>query len=158
MQQRPMIELSLAGDQHACDIDQIHRGTAVYTALPEIEALLDLLEWPAHGKRLLDPGAGNGGFVVAALARIPMAANDVETAVHRVRGYEFHPGAAKTARAAVTNHLIARGWNGGIASSATALINKTTDFPLSPVPSSTPNFAAAHPPQRLAPPQPPPDT
>src|SRR3546814_1288256 len=60
MQQRPMIELSLAGDQHACDIDQIHRGTAVYTALPEIEALLDLLEWPAHGKRLLDPGAGNG--------------------------------------------------------------------------------------------------
>src|SRR3546814_993809 len=113
-----MIELSLAGDQHACDIDQIHRGTAVYTALPEIEALLDLLEWPAHGKRLLDPGAGNGGFVVAALARIPMAANDVETAVHRVRGYEFHPGAAKTARAAVTNHLIARGWNGGIASSA----------------------------------------
>src|SRR3546814_12316186 len=75
----PMIELSLAGDQHACDIDQIHRGTAVYTARPEIEALLDLLEWPAHGKRLLDPGAGNGGFVVAALARIPMAANDVET-------------------------------------------------------------------------------
>src|SRR3546814_15055489 len=67
---------------------------------------------------LLDPGAGNGDFVVAALARIPMAANDVETAVHRVRGYEFHPGAAKTARAAVTNHLIARGWNGGIASSA----------------------------------------
>src|SRR3546814_12590583 len=58
------------------DIDQIHRGTAVYTALPEIEALLDLLEWPAHGKRLLDPGAGNGAFVVAALARIPMAATD----------------------------------------------------------------------------------
>src|SRR3546814_11258435 len=96
MQQRPMIELSLAGDQHACDIDQIHRGTAVYTALPEIEALLDLLEWPAHGKRLLDPGAGNGGFVVAALARIPMAANEFEPAVNQVRGYDFHPGAARS--------------------------------------------------------------
>src|SRR3546814_17618374 len=95
MQQRPMIELSLAGDQHACDIDQIHRGTAVYTALPEIEALLDLLEWPAHGKRLPDPGAGHGGFAGHDLARIPMAAHDHETAFLRIRGNASHPSAAK---------------------------------------------------------------
>src|SRR3546814_4843204 len=130
MQPRPIIELSLAGDQHACDIDQIHRGTAVYTALPEIEALLDLLEWPAHGKRLLDPGAGNGGFVVAALDRIPMAANDVETAVHRVRGNEFHPGAAKTAQAAVTNPLTSRGGNAGMDHSVSDRKIKKTHFPL----------------------------
>src|SRR3546814_8010511 len=74
-----------------------------------------------------------------------MAANDVETAVHRVRGYEFHPGAAKTARAAVTNHLIARGWNGGIASSAADRIIETTDFLLSPVPCSSYDVVAANP-------------
>src|SRR3546814_4001224 len=75
-----------------------------------------------------------------------MAANDVETAVHRVRGYEVHPGAAKTARAAVTNHLIARGWNGGIASSAADRIIETTDFLLSSVPCSSYDVVAANPP------------
>src|SRR3546814_15805628 len=75
-----------------------------------------------------------------------MSVNDVETAVHRVRGYEFHPGAAKTARAAVTNHLIARGWNGGIASSAADRIIETTDFLLSPVPCSSYDVVEANPP------------
>ena len=139
------LELNLAGDQHACDIDQIHRGTAIYTALPEIDALLDLLEWPARGERLLDPGAGNGGFVVAALARITMPENDIDTAVHRVRGYEFHPGAAKTARAAVANHLINRGWNIGTASAAADRIIETKDFLLSPVPCGF-DIVAANPP------------
>lgn len=146
MKTASLLELGLAGDQHACDIDQIHRGTAIYTTLPEIEALLDLLEWPSHGDRLLDPGAGNGGFVVSALARLHLEPNDIETAVHRVRGYEFHPGAAQTARAAVCRHLVERGWNISIATAAADQIIETTDFLLSPVPVATFDIIAANPP------------
>jgi hypothetical protein len=85
-------------------IEAIHHGTAIYTAIPEIEALLDRLEWPMRGERLLDPGAGNGGFVVAALARCDIARDDVAEAVRRVHGYEFHSGAAESARRAVREH------------------------------------------------------
>jgi hypothetical protein len=140
------LELNLAGDAHACDIDKIHRGTAIYTALPEIEALLDLLEWPKRGNRLLDPGAGNGGVVVAALARIDLAQNDIDTAVYRVRGYEFHPGAAKMARNAVSDHLISRGWNTSVAAAASEKIIETTDFLLSPVPVGAFDYILANPP------------
>lgn len=146
MKHASLLELNLAGDQHACDIDQIHRGTAIYTALPEIEALLDLLNWPAEGNRLLDPGAGNGGFVVAALARLQFSLNDIEQAIGRVRGYEFHPGAAKTARTAVTKHLIERGWNAHSANSAADRIIETKDFLLSPVPIDAYDTIAANPP------------
>jgi hypothetical protein len=92
-------------DQRQLDIAAIHRATGVYTAAPEVEALLDQLDWPAQGRRLLDPGAGNGGFLVAALGRLDLAHDDVEEAARRVRGYEFYPGAVTEARQAVFDHL-----------------------------------------------------
>src|SRR3712207_8331633 len=51
-----------------------------------------------RSRRLLDPGAGNGGFLVAALSRLDLAPDDVDTAAHRVRGYEFYPCAVADAR------------------------------------------------------------
>ena len=66
-------------DQRHLDIAAIHQATGIYTAVPEIEALLDRLGWPAQGDRLLDPGAGNGGFLVAALARLDLAADDIDS-------------------------------------------------------------------------------
>ena len=146
MKTTQLLELNLAGDRHACDIDKIHRSTAIYTAEPEIEALLDRLEWPTRGERLLDPGAGNGGFVVAALARIDLPINDVATAIRRVKGYEFHPGAAAIGRQAVRQHLIDRGWNPAFASDAASDIIEIRDFLLSPVPVGVFDVIAANPP------------
>ncbi|AXK43738.1 Eco57I restriction-modification methylase domain-containing protein [Erythrobacter aureus] len=145
------LEFEFSGDPLAADIDKIHRGTAIYTAIPEIEALLDRLGWPDQGTRLLDPGAGNGGFLVAALARIDMKKDDVETAVHRIRGYEFHPSAAQSARRAVSDHLLSRGWTIPAADKAAVNIVEIRDFLLSPVPVGQFDIIAANPPYwRLA--------
>lgn len=143
--QTPM-RLSLLGDQRAEDIDRIHRGTAIYTTQPEIEALLDRLGWPDRGHRLLDPGAGNGGFIVAALSRIDLKPNDVIAAARRLRGYEFHPGAAATARSAVQRHLQSRSWTADAAQQAAHKIIEIKDFLLSPVPVGEFDVIAANPP------------
>ncbi len=127
-------------------IDAIHRGTAIYTALPEIEALLDGLGWPERGRRLLDPGAGNGGFLVAALARLDLGIDDVAAAVHRVHGYEFHPGAAASARRSVEDHLAGRGWSRSAAQEAASSIVEIRDFLLGLVPVGVWDVVAANPP------------
>lgn len=121
-------------DQRALDIEAIHQATAIYTVPPEVEALLDALEWPQCGGALLDPGAGTGGFVVAALARLDLVADGVTAAVARVKGYEFHPGAAGAARERVRHHLQARGWTPATASLAASQIIEQRDFLLSLVP------------------------
>ena len=97
--------------QRQFDIAAIHQATGIYTAPPEIEALLTRLNWPAEGLRLLDPGAGNAGVLVAALSRLDLARDDVAEAVNRVKGYEFHDGAVAEARLAVRDHLARRGWS-----------------------------------------------
>jgi hypothetical protein len=102
-------QLALGFDQRQFDIAAIWQATGVYTAGPEVEALLDRLGWPVQGDRLLDPGAGNGGFLVAALARLDLDCDDVAEAGRRVRGFEFYPAAVSDARRAVRGHLLARG-------------------------------------------------
>lgn len=138
--------LLLHDGARADTIDKIHRGTAIYTALPEIEALLDRVGWPAAGKQLLDPGAGNGGFLVAAIARITAARNDVRSLAARVHGYEFHPGAAAAARKAIARHLEERGWEMEAARRAGDLIVETKDFLLSDIPAGLWHVIAANPP------------
>ncbi len=140
-----------APSQRQLDIAAIHQATGIYTAIPEIEALLDQLDWPAQGRRLLDPGAGNGGFLVAALNRLNLAPDDVATATHRVHGYEFYPDALMDARCAVYDHLIGRGWTAPAAHRAAYEIVEDRDYLLSPVPSGEWDTIAANPPYwRLA--------
>lgn len=137
-------------DQRQLDIAAIHSATGVYTAAPEIETLLDQLDWP-QGHRLLDPGAGNGGFLVAALRRLELAHDDVEDAARRVRGYEFYPGAVAEARHAVVDHLTERGWSAAAARRAAHAIVEDRDYLLSPVPVGTWTTIAMNPPYwRLA--------
>lgn len=138
-------------DQRQMDIAAIHQGTGIYTAAPEIEALLDQLGWPAQGRRLLDPGAGNGGFLVAALRRLDLAVDDVEEATHRVHGFEFYREAVADARRAVFAHLCARGWTSPAAGRAATEIVEDRDYLLSPVPTGVWDVIAANPPYwRLA--------
>jgi methylase of polypeptide subunit release factors len=138
--------MTFAVDAMAEAVETIHHGTAIYTAVPEIEALLDRLGWPDRGTALLDPGAGNGGFLVAALDRIELARNDADGACAAVHGYEFHPGAAAAARRAVTEHLTGRGWNPATARGAAERIVEIRDFLLSPVPVAKWDVIAANPP------------
>ncbi len=145
------LEFEFSGDPLAADIDKIHRGTAIYTAIPEVEALLDRLGWPHKGERILDPGAGNGGFLVAALNRLDLDVDDVETASFKVRGYEFHPSAAEAARRAIAEHLASRGWTVTASAQAASQIIEVRDFLLSPVPVGEFDVIAANPPYwRLA--------
>ena len=138
-------------DQRQLDIAAIHQATGVYTTAPEIEALLDQLGWPAQGSRLLDPGAGNGGFLVAALRRLNLAVDDVEQATRRVHGYEFYPEAVADARKAVFDHLSERGWSSPAACRTANEVVEDHDYLLSPVPADTWDVIAANPPYwRLA--------
>ena len=143
--------LDLGVPQRQLDIAAIWRATGVYTAVPEIEALLDRLGWPMQGDRLLDPGAGNGGFLVAALRRLTLPVDDVEYAARRVRGYQFFPAAVAEARASVAAHLVGRGWSAAAAGRAARLIVEDRDYLLSPVPAGVFDVIAANPPYwRLA--------
>lgn len=130
----------------ASAIESIHAGTSVYTAIPEVESLLDELEWPVPEGRLLDPGAGDGGFLVAALERLRLRIDDEDAACAAVHGYEFHPGAAAEARRAVVRCLLAKGWSSGAAERASRRIVEIRDFLLSPVPVGRWNVIAANPP------------
>jgi type I restriction-modification system DNA methylase subunit len=129
----------------------IHEATWIYTRVPEIEALLDRLGWPDRGERLLDPGAGNGGFLVAALRRLDLARDDVERAAWRIRGYEFYDGAVAEARRAVRDHLAGRGWTVLAAQRAAQALVEDRDYLLAPVPAGVFDTIAANPPYwRLA--------
>lgn len=144
-------QLALGFGQRQFDIAVIHRATGVYTAVPETEALLDRLGWLVQGDRLLDPGAGNGGFLVAALRRVDLARDDVAEAARRVRGYEFYPAAVSDARRAVCGHLLARGWSPQAAGQAAEAIVEERDYLLDPVPAGAWDLIAANPPYwRLA--------
>lgn len=122
------------GTQRDSDIETIHVATALYTVAAEVDALLDQLSWPADGGCLLDPGAGSGAMLLGALRRLRPAPNDVEALLGRLRGYEFHPGAAEAARRNVASQLVEGGWTPALALAAAARVVEVRDFLLSPVP------------------------
>ena len=137
--------------QRAIDIELIHQATGIYTARPEVDALLSRLNWPSGGQTLLDPGCGGGDVLVGALARLDLGRDDVDTAVYRVKGFEFHAGAVTEARRAVRGHLAGRGWSDGAAERAAIAIVENRDYLLSPLPAGTFTTIAANPPYlRLA--------
>lgn len=134
------------GSQRDDDIEAIHVATAIYTVAAECDALLEGLEWPRGGGMLLDPGAGNGAMLLSALRRLNPTPNDVQALTARLRGYEFHPGAAAAARRNIAEHLGASGWTTQTARTAADLIVETRDFLLSPVPVGDAVVALSNPP------------
>jgi len=115
----------------ADDIENIHQGTALYTAAPEIENLLDRIGWPECGGRLLDPGCGDGNMVIAALERLNLRPGDSRTAL-RVKGFEFHVQSVLDARKRYRQLLIERGWNPHEAYQTANLAIEERDFLLDP--------------------------
>ena len=115
----------------ADDIENIHQGTALYTAAPEIENLLDRIGWPECGGRLLDPGCGDGNMVIAALERLHLRPGDSRTAL-RVKGFEFHRQSVLDARKRYRQLLIERGWDPHEAHQTANLAIEERDFLLDP--------------------------
>lgn len=132
--------------QRAIDIDTIHTATAIYTTPPECHALLAALDWPACGGRLLDPGAGDGSFLLAAIERLSIETNDISALVDLIRGYEFHPVAASAARSRIQAHLANSGWTISASRAAAASIIEERDFLLETVPVGHFRVIAANPP------------
>lgn len=108
-------------------VDAIHEGTAIYTAKPEIDRLLDDLDWPRCGGDLVDPACGDGNMLVAALERLAPAPGDA-VGVARIHGIEFHPASAREARRRVREVLVALRWDADRAEAAADDVVETRDF------------------------------
>ena len=117
----------------ADDIETIHQGTALYTADPEIENLLDRIGWPDCGGRLLDPGCGDGNMVIAALSRLDLRPGPgCSRQAFRVQGFEFHKPSVHEARQRYRRLLVERGWNPHEAYQTANLAIEERDFLLDP--------------------------
>ncbi|NHR07409.1 N-6 DNA methylase [Chromobacterium haemolyticum] len=139
--------LALDGDPEREAIEAVHAATALYTAEPVVDQLLDLLQWPANGGSLLDPSCGNGMFLVRALERVlAMAPAASDEALLQLTGWEFHPPAAAEARQRVETRLILAGRSAGDAQRLAARMVVCADFLTAGPDSPSVNFIAGNPP------------
>lgn len=106
-------------------IEELHAATAIYTSIHVVDALLDRLQWPECGGRLLDPSAGDGSFLLQALKRLDLT---VAKSIDRVRGWEIHAGAAQEARSRIIEYLILNGWRRARATAAARRMVTHRDF------------------------------
>lgn len=88
--------LSLFADPMADAIDALHASTAIYTAEPIVDQLLNKLQWPDGAKRIIDPSCGDGMVLVRALERL-LATIDVfdDHQFDKIEGWEIHPAARR---------------------------------------------------------------
>jgi tRNA1(Val) A37 N6-methylase TrmN6 len=141
-----------------CDLetDALHSATALYTREAVVDTILDLARWPECGGRLLDPGAGEGAFVLAALRRLRPVRNEVTAVASRVQAWEIHPHAANAARERITGTLLAMGWDRGHADAAASaiviegdLLTSTYPGPFSLIAGNPPYLRFGHLPPRF---------
>ncbi len=117
-----------AFDARDASVDEVHARTAIYTKPEVVGKMLDRIGWPRdHNGALLDPSCGDGSFLIQALSRLALGANDVATAL-RVRGWEIHPGAVASCRERLTEFFVARGWALDIAVETAVKIVTHADF------------------------------
>lgn len=92
-------------------IEALHASTAIYTAEPVVDQLLDMLDWPNGERRLVDPSCGDGAFIGRALQRLLAAYPAIDDAhlVHVLEGWEIHHFAVSESRARVAGILAAHG-------------------------------------------------
>jgi adenine-specific DNA-methyltransferase len=122
----------------ASDVAALHDRCGVYTKSAMVERILDEIGWCVCAdlidKRLLEPAAGQGAFIIEAgrrllhslrLTSVPMT---FEVLQPRIRGFELHDGEAAKGRAKLVSLLIAEGLNGGEAQEIAACWLATADF------------------------------
>lgn len=111
-------------------VDRLHLATAIYTRSPVVDALLTEAGWPADGKRLCDPSAGDGAFLDAALRRLLETDGrcDAATILHSIEGWEIHPGACRDAHGRLARTLAGHGWRTAEAQALAERIVHQGDF------------------------------
>jgi len=82
-------------------IDALHAQTAIFTAGPVVDDLLDRLGWPHAERRLVDPSCGDGMFLARALDRLLAGRPAGFEPGNMIEGWEIHEGACLDARARV---------------------------------------------------------
>lgn len=127
-------------------LDALHAHTAIYTASPVVESLLDRIGWPSDEGSLLDPGAGDGAFVIAAVRRLSPLPGDVAV-FERVRGLEIHPAAAAEARSNLAQMLMLEfGWSTDEAKAAADACILNRDYLVDGAGDFRPSVIAGNPP------------
>lgn len=133
-------------DDRAAAIEAVHAATALFTVAPIVDSLLDRIGWPQQSGRLLDPCAGDGSFLVRALARLETPVNDLSS-LDRLSGWELHPLARACARDSVAQVLVARGWTEAVADRGASMMIAEGDFLMqSHIAPGTFRFIAGNPP------------
>lgn len=122
-------------------IDDLHRVCGVYTTPAVARRILDGVGWHADtdlsNRRLLEPAAGNGEFVVQAGLRLIAScrAHGIKPTARRLRAriaaFELHPGAASEAQHRVNVALQNVGLHPATASACAAAWIRKGDFLLS---------------------------
>jgi hypothetical protein len=118
-------------DPRGAAVDALHAATAIYTAGPIVEGLLRRIDWPNRPGRLLDPSAGDGAFLLGALALLeptPKFPGELD----RVRGMEIHPKAVREGREHVAKFLVSRGFTRADALAKAEEILTLGDFLMNP--------------------------
>lgn len=92
-------------------IDELHAATAIYTAEPIVDDLLDKMDWPRAERRLVDTSCGDGMFLGRAMIRLLEQIPDIEDVaiLDVLEGWEVHPHAATQARNRVASILVVQG-------------------------------------------------
>lgn len=111
-------------------VEALHEATAIYTAEPVVDSLLERISWPLEGRKLLDPSCGDGVFLGRALQKLlekdPYVGS--ERLCGLIEGWEIHPGAAQQARHRVVTLLRSRGWGHEEAADAAGRMVINNDF------------------------------
>ena len=111
-------------------INALHYATAIYTAAPVVDDLLDSVDWPRGNRRLVDPSCGDGQFLGRALSRLLLAKPNIhqDELLDILQGWELHPTAAQQSRVRVAELLEDQGWEPGNARAASASMVRQADF------------------------------
>jgi hypothetical protein len=116
-----------AARRHA--VDKLHAATAIYTAAPVVDALLDRIDWPNGDASIADCSAGDGQFLTRALSKLLNAGHVDDDKIHRlIMGWEIHPAAAAQARARIAAVLISFGRSAARAAEIAIKIVRNQDF------------------------------
>ena len=125
-------------------IDQLHRVCAVYTKPEIVERILDAVGWRDDNDltrcRLLEPGAGNGEFVVRAARRLVSSCRrhgirpSIRTLSDSITAFEFQRHAAIEARSRVVAALREMGIHHKTAKACGSVWIRHDDFLLADMP------------------------
>lgn len=111
-------------------VDELHHATAIYTAEPVVDQLLDALDWPRGNRRLVDTSCGDGAFLARAIERLLEAVPDIDDAhlSHVIAGWEIHFHAVAQARSRIAEVIECHGRATAAARALAALIVTEGDF------------------------------